>query len=352
MAPITPATNTRVLRVKNVASLHALNESYFAVEQSATPEVQDGGILVRNLYIGLDPYNVMQFVGPLDQAVREPLRGFGVAEVVETKNKQFQIGDIVFGPSITWDAYSLQKQPAKTLHILPNARQLAEQSKVPLTAYLGILGMPGLTAWQSFRLYGDLKAGQTIFVSSAAGGVGQTAIQFAKLKGLKVIGSAGSDDKVQYLTKTLGVDHAINYKTQDVQAEIERLAPEGVDVYFDVVGQESLDIALATTKPFGRIITIGTVSDLNRDGSSKASSYVHKNLHLIYVKELKVNGLSAFNHQDAYPAFWAETQAQFANGLLHATEVVEDGLENVPKTFSKILDGSYRGKVVVRVADL
>ncbi|KAF9976640.1 hypothetical protein BGZ73_008111 [Actinomortierella ambigua] len=351
MAPATSTINTRVLRVKNVADLHALTESHFTVEQSAKPEVQDGEILVRNLYIALDPYNVFQFIGPLDQDVRLPLKGYGVAEVIQTKNEQFKIGDIVSGPSITWDTYSLQKEPAKTLHVLPNARQLAEQNKVPLTAYLGILGMPGLTAWQSLKLYGDLKAGQTIFVSSAAGGVGQAAVQYAKLKGLKVIGSAGSDDKVQYLTQTLGVDHAINYKTQDVQSEIERLVPEGFDVYFDVVGHESLDIALATTKSFGRIISIGTVSSMNRDGSTQ-TSYVHKNLHLIYFKELKLHGLTAFHHHDAYPAFWAETQTQFANGLLRATEVVENGLESVPATFAKILDGSYRGKVVVKVADL
>ncbi|KAF9166672.1 hypothetical protein DFQ27_001283 [Actinomortierella ambigua] len=345
MAPTIPATNTRVLRVKNVAGLHAVNESYFSIEQTPKPEVHDGEILVRSLYIGLDPC-------PLDQAVKEPLRGFGVGEVVETKHTQFQVGDIVSGPSLTWDAYSLQKEPAKTLFIVPNARQLAEQNKVPLSAYLGILGMPGLTAWQSFQLYGDLKAGQTIFVSSAAGGVGQTAVQYAKLKGLKVIGSAGSDDKVEYLKKTLGIDHAINYKTQDVKAEIQRLVPEGLDLYFDVVGQESLDIALETTKRFGRIITIGTVSNMNHDGGSPQTPYVHKNLHLIYVKELRIHGLSAFNHFGVFPAFWTETQSQFAAGLLQATEVVEDGLVNVPKTFAKILDGSYRGKVVIKVADL
>ncbi|KAG0230167.1 hypothetical protein BGW41_002589 [Actinomortierella wolfii] len=352
MAPVAAnIDNTRVLRVKNVSSLHSLDESYFKVIQDSKPAVQEGEILVRTLYIGLDPFNVIQFLGPVDQTVELPLQGFAVGEVVETKHSQFKNGDIVFGRSLTWDTYSLQKEPAKDLHVIPNARELAQQNKIPLTAYLGILGMPGLTAWQSLQLYGDLKAGQTIFVSSAAGGVGQTAVQYAKIKGLKVIGSAGSQEKVDYLKNTLGVDHAINYKTQDVRAEIQRLAPQGLDVYFDVVGEESLEIALDTVKKFGRIISIGAVSSMNRDGSPK-QPYAIKNLALVFAKELSIHGLSAFNHRAVYPEFWAETQPQFIQGLLQATETVVNGLENVPTTFANILNGRYQGKVIVKVADL
>jgi NADPH-dependent curcumin reductase CurA len=113
--------------------------------------------------------NGLQFVGPSDQEVAEPLRGYGLGEVVESKNSQFQVGELVFGISITWDTYSLQKNPSKDMIIVPQARELAQQGKVPLSAYMGILGMPGLTGYQSLELYGNLKAGQTIFVSSAAG---------------------------------------------------------------------------------------------------------------------------------------------------------------------------------------
>ncbi|KAK3809696.1 MAG: hypothetical protein JOS17DRAFT_764858 [Linnemannia elongata] len=369
MAPVTSNINMRVLRVKNTVSWHALNESYFKIHQEPKPDVQDGDILVRTLYIGLDPFNGLQFVGPSDEEVAEPLRGYGLGEVVETKNSQFQVGELVFGISITWDTYSLQKNPSNDLIIVPRARELAQQGKVPLSAYMGILGMPGLTGYQSLELYGNLKAGQTIFVSSAAGGVGQAAVQFAKLKGVKVIGSAGSQDKVDYLKNTLGLDYVINYKTQDIRIELDRIAPQGVDLFLDLVGSEMFDVALEKTKRFGRVLTLGIVASIYHDGPAPGESagaktivndaadktvttYTTKNLPLIITKELQVNGLNSYEHYHTYPQFWAATQELFAEGKIRSTETVVDGLESVPKAYAQILTGQYQGKVVAKVADL
>lgn len=184
--------------------------------------------------------------------INEALDSYGVAEVVSSKNPAYPVGSIVYG-AIRWEEYTVQ--PASTVasfEILPKARELAD--KIPLSNYVGILGMPGLTAYGSLKAVARPKAGETIYISAASGAVGQLVGQLAKLQGLKVIGSAGSDDKVDYLIKDLKFDAAFNYKKGPILDSLRKAAPKGIDIYYDNVGAEHLEAALEVLNKKGRIV--------------------------------------------------------------------------------------------------
>ncbi|KAG0236030.1 hypothetical protein BGX31_004089 [Mortierella sp. GBA43] len=314
--------------------------------------LNDGDVLLRNLYISLDPYLRGRMEDDKDAIIPSyklhgPFDGHGISEVVESKNARLPVGTLVTYQHTRWEERSVVPAAvAENLVVLPDG---ARNSKIPLSSYVGVLGMPGLTAYGSLLEIGRPKAGETIFISAASGAVGQLVGQIARLKGLKVIGSAGSDDKVDYLVKELKFDAAFNYKKGKIVDSLRAVAPDGFDIYYDNVGGETLEAALDVIRNHGRVICCGMISGYNSAGET----YHVKNLFYILSKRLTVQGFIV-------PELSQEVQKDFhkdVSGWLLSEEIVykEDvtvGLDSAPEAFVGIFEGKNFGKAVVKIADL
>jgi NADPH-dependent curcumin reductase CurA len=219
---------------------------------------------------------------------------------------------------------------------------------VPLSAYLGVLGMPGLTAYVGLLDIAAMRPGETVFVSGAAGAVGSTVGQIARLRGAaRVIGSAGSEDKVAFLTKELGFSAAFNYKAGPIRGLLREAAPDGIDVYFDNVGGHHLEAAIGALRPFGRVALCGAVSQYNATEPPPGP----RNLALAIGKRMTVRGFLVSDHSDRMPAFAEELGGWVSAGKLRYRETVVEGIENAPAAFIGMLRGENTGKMVVRLAD-
>ncbi|KAF9166422.1 hypothetical protein DFQ26_007908 [Actinomortierella ambigua] len=314
------------------------------------PTLNDGDILLRNLCISLDPYmrgrmrsaDIPSYVPAFE--LNKPLETRTVSEVIESKNPAFPVGSIVVGLADFSQYAVVRKDKVANLRILPNARD----ERIPLSAWVGVLGGPGLTSYASLKAIGKPKAGETIFISAAAGAVGQLVGQLAKLQGLRVIGSAGSDDKVAYL-KTIGFDYAFNYKAAKTLDELHKAAPNGIDIYFENVGGETLDAVLTVMNTHGRIIACGMISQYNT-----TEKYGVKNLLQVITKRLTMQG---FNQAEFAKDYFEDFQRDITDLLINkkivyrVTEV--KGIEAGPDAlYGMLKHGSNTGKLVVHVADL
>ncbi|KAF8931570.1 hypothetical protein BGZ58_007554 [Dissophora ornata] len=339
------ATNKAVVFLKSPDEYPIPGEHLgFVEDRELDQELNDNEVLTRNLYISLDPYlrNRMKgatasYIGRFSAG--QPIDNLAVAEVITSKNPKVPVGSIVVG-FLGWEEYT--RVPASNpLRIIEGARE----SKIPLSFYVGVLGMPGLTAYGSFFEIGKPKAGETIFISAASGAVGQIVGQLARLKGLRVIGSAGSDDKVEYLLKTLKFDAAFNYKKGE---SLRAAAPEGIDIYYENVGGETLEAALEVFNDHGRIIACGMIS-----GYNLATPYGIKNLFLIVTKRLKMEGFVVNDFSDEVrERFEKEVRAWLLEGKIVYKEDIAVGLENTPEAFVGMLQGKNFGKAAVKIADL
>merc|ERR1711939_125932 len=255
-------------------------------------ELQNGSILVKNMYISLDPYmrGKMREAGtksysppfPIDQ----PMTSLALAKVLKSKNDKFKEGDIVrLGDAMS--EYAVVPEAYLGMAVVIN-----NQHNIDIAHYIGALGMPGLTAYSSFYEIGKPKKGETIFISAASGAVGQLVGQLAKHDGLKVIGSVGSDEKLEYITKDLGFDGGFNYKKEAAGDALARLAPEGIDIYYENVGGEQLSAALNAMKTFGRVVACGMISQYNLP---PAEQYGVKNLMLVVAKRITMRGFIVFD---------------------------------------------------------
>ncbi|KAG0242776.1 hypothetical protein BGW41_003452 [Actinomortierella wolfii] len=314
------------------------------------PSLNDGDVLLRNLYISLDPYMRGRMRDPSIKSyspayeLNKPLESRAVSEVIESKNADFPVGSIVVGMTDFAELAVVRKEKISTLRVLPNARD----PRIPLHAWVGLLGGPGLTSYGSLKAIGKPKAGETIFVSAAAGAVGQLVGQLAKLQGLHVIGSAGSDDKVAYL-KEIGFDYAFNYKTQNTLDELRKAAPNGIDIYFENVGGETLDAVLTVMNTYGRIIACGMISQYNT-----TEKYGVKNLGLVVTKRLLIQG---FIQTDFVKDYFEDFQRDITDLIIQnkityrVTEV--EGIAAAPDAlYGMFKHGLNTGKLVVHVADL
>ncbi|KAF9115720.1 hypothetical protein BGX27_006667 [Mortierella sp. AM989] len=313
--------------------------------------LSEGDILLRNLYVSIDPYLRGRMDGVKDHYVpsfelNATFDSHGISEVIETKNEKFPVGTLVMGPYTRWEEHSVLNSGAtQTLTSLPAE---IRNSKVPLSAYLGVLGTPGLTAYGSLTNVAKLKAGETIYISSAFGAVGQLVGQMAKLKGLRVVGSVSSDDKVDYLLKQANLDAAFNYKKGNIVDSLRADAPEGIDIYYDNVGGEALEAALEVLKPFGRIIACGMVS-----GYDTKETYHVKNLSQIIGKRLNIQGILVFDYyQEIFKQFTEDVTQWYLNGDIVYKEDITDGLDNAPEAFVGLFSGKTFGKAVLKIADL
>ncbi|MCW2616081.1 MAG: NADP-dependent oxidoreductase [Frankiales bacterium] len=301
------------------------------------PDPAEGEVLVRNLFMSVDPYmrgrmnDVKSYVPPFQ--VGAPLDGGAVGEVVASTVDSHAVGDLVLHGQ-GWR--ELAVGPAKAFSRLSATNHPS--------AHLGVLGMPGLTAWAGLFTIAGYQPGETVFVSGAAGAVGSLVGQLVTATGGTAIGSAGSPEKVAWL-RQLGFAQAFSYKDGPVAPQLREAAPDGIDVYFDNVGGEHLEAAIASLKPHGRAALCGMISQYNNSAPKPGPA----NLALCVGKRLRLQGFIVSDHADQRPAFEREMAAMLADGRVVAAETVVDGLENAPGAFIGLLRGENTGKMVVRL---
>jgi NADPH-dependent curcumin reductase CurA len=269
--------------------------------------------------------------------LNKPMTGGGVAEVVQSNSSKVKVGDVVVA-FIDWANYTVVHEKAIS--------QVVDQEKFksfPLHAWVGLLGMPSFTAYVGLVKIGTPKKGETLYVSAAAGAVGQVVGQIGKRLGLRVVGSAGSDDKVSSLVENLGYDAAFNYKTQPIAETLRKLCPNGIDIYFENVGGEMLDIVLTQMNQNGRIPVCGMISQYNKAGSGE-EEYGVKNLINVLSKRLLMQGFIIGDHYHHYPEFLEFMVKNTADGKFVYETTIEKGIENAPKAFIGLLEGKNKGK--------
>ena len=309
----------------------------FRLETLAVPELKDGEVLIRNHYLSLDPYmrmrmeDVKSYAEP--QALGETMIGGTVGEVVTTKNPKFVAGDKVVG-MLGWaemgvsDGVMLRK--VDTTHI-------------PLSAYLGSVGMPGMTAWYGLTQIMQAKEGETIVVSAASGAVGSVVGQLAKLRGCRAVGIAGGAEKCAYVVNELGFDACVDYKSGNLQADLAAATPNGIDALFENVGGEILDASLARMNPFGRIALCGMIAGY--DGEPLAI----KNTRVLLTMRLTMRGFIVSEHMDLWPQGLKELGMLVATGKLKFRESIAPNLAAAPEAFIGLLKGKNFGKQLVKL---
>lgn len=312
----------------------------FKLREQALPELAEGEVRIRNTWLSVDPYmrgrmdGVTTYIEPFKLGA--PLEGAAIGEVIESRAADFPVGTKVRHMGGWRDIAQL---PADQLEPLP-------AFEVPEQAYLGVLGMPGMTAWSGLNLIAEMKEGDNVLVSGAAGAVGSLAVQLAKAKGGTVVGIAGSQEKLDWL-EAHGVK-AVSYRGKDaaqLTAALNEACPEGFDVYYENVGGTCLEAALNTLRVGARIAVCGMISRYNDDGPSAGPG----NLAMILIRRARMQGFIVFDHWAHYPRFLEEVGPQIEKGQIDYEETVEEGLERTPDAFLKLFEGANRGKMLVRL---
>ncbi|MER5637296.1 NADP-dependent oxidoreductase [Kitasatospora sp. NPDC002227] len=312
----------------------------FALVEAPVRQPGPGEILVRNAFLSVDPYmrgrmnDVKSYVPPYP--LGKAMDGGAVGYVVASQAEGFEVGDAVLH-GLGWREYA-------TLGAAHAVK--VDPALAPLSYYLGALGMPGLTAYAGLLSVGAFQEGDTVFVSGAAGAVGSLVGQIAKLKGAaRVVGSAGSAEKVTRLVEEYGFDAAFNYKDGPVREQLAKAAPEGIDLYFDNVGGDHLEAAIGALNLRGRAVLCGAIAQYN-DTSAPAGP---RNLALAIGKRLRLEGMLVNDHTELQPAFVAEVGGWLRDGKLAYDETVAEGVENTVDAFIGLLRGDNTGKMVVRL---
>ena len=319
----------------------------FRLETVDLPDPGEGQVLVRNTWMSVDPYMRGRMYDresyvPSFQ-VGQPLDGGVVGEVVKSRNPNLKEGDVV-SHFLGWREYALIDGPGAPSAI--GGAFKIDTSLAPAQAYLGVLGMPGLTAYAGLLAHGKPKAGETVFVSAASGAVGSLVGQIAKIKGCRVVGSAGSDEKVAFLTKELGFDAAFNYKTPDVEGALRKACPKGVDVYFENVGGPQLQAVLNVMNPFGRIPVCGMIAEYNATAPTPGPT----NLISVIPKRITIRGFIVSDHNDMMPDFIRDMSGWIKSGQVKYQETVHEGIAEAPAAFLGLFDGENTGKMLVKLA--
>ncbi|WP_040522578.1 NADP-dependent oxidoreductase [Aliiglaciecola lipolytica] len=307
--------------------------------EAELPELEQNQIKVKVLYISLDPAmrgwmnEGKSYIPPV--GIGEVMRAGGVGEVLDSTDPNFSPGDFVYGGFGVCDFAVIATQGVHKI----------DPSLAPLERYLGVLGMPGMTAYFGILNTGLPKAGETVVVSGAAGAVGTVVGQIAKLKGCRVVGIAGGEDKCRYLVDELGFDGAIDYKNSDVKKGLKEQCPKGVDVFFDNVGGDILDDVLTRINMKARIVICGAISQYNNTTPVKGPS----NYLSLLVNRARMEGIVVFDNIENYGKAAAEMAGWIAQGKLIAKEHVVDGLATFPETLMMLFNGENFGKLVIKV---
>ncbi|MEC4719389.1 NADP-dependent oxidoreductase [Noviherbaspirillum sp. CPCC 100848] len=309
----------------------------FRLEEVQAPALKDGEVLIRNHYLSLDPYmrmrmeDVKSYAAP--QAIGETMIGGTVGEVVESKNPKYAVGDKVQG-MLGWSEMGVSDGVM--------LRKL-DTTHVPLSAYLGSVGMPGMTAWYGLTQIMQPKEGETIVVSAASGAVGSVVGQLAKLRGCRAVGIAGGKEKCDYVVNELGFDACVDYKAGNLVDDLARATPNGIDAVFENVGGTIFDECVARMNPFGRIALCGLIAGY--DGEPMALN----NVRNILTMRLTMRGFIVSEHMDLWPQGLKELGTLVATGKLKFRESVAQGLESAPEAFIGMLKGKNFGKQLVKL---
>ncbi len=313
----------------------------FEFVEKAIPRPQDGQALVRLRYFSVDPYmrnrmnDVKSYIKPY--ALNEPLSGDAIGEVIESESEILKPGDTVTG-IFPWQEYAVVKAD--------RLRKIKNDDFVPLTTHLGVLGLTGLTAYFGMLDIGRPKAGETVVVSGAAGAVGQVAGQIAKIKGARVVGIAGSAQKVAYLRDELGFDAAINYKEhRNIRRPLRQDCPNGVDIYFDNVGGEISDNVIYMLNDYARIVLCGQIALYN---SSRIEMGPRLNAQFI-IHRVRMEGFIVYDYASRYPEAIAKLSQWIKEGRIRYSENVIQGFDNMIDAFLGLFNGENTGKQVVKV---
>jgi hypothetical protein len=311
-------------------------EELFELAEQPIPEPAKGQLLIRNAYFSVDPYmrprtgDARSYVAPF--TLGEAMTGGAVGRVAVSRHARFAEGDWVLH-LLGWREWALS-DGSHAWKVDPGV--------APVSTALGVLGVPGFTAYYGLFEIGKPKAGETVFVSGASGAVGSAAGQMAKIAGCRVVGSAGSTRKVDWL-RELGFDAAFDYRERPVTESLDEAAPEGIDLYFDNVGGDHLEAAIGAMRTRGRIVACGSMSRYDDESAAP------RNLFMLVTKRLRMEGFLISDHLERFPEFHGRAQSWVRDGRLRYRETVIEGIENAPGAFQDLLRGESIGKVLVKV---
>jgi hypothetical protein len=314
------------------------DEELFEIAESPIPEPSDGQVLIRNAYFSVDPYmrprmnDVRSYVAPF--TLGEAMTGGAVGRIAVSRSPRHAEGDWVVH-QLGWREWALSDA---------SGLRPIDPAVAPVSTALGVLGMPGFTAWYGLFEIGRPKEGETIFVSGAAGAVGSAVGQMARIAGCRVIGSAGSAEKVAWI-RELGCDAAFDYRERTPREALSELAPDGVDIYFDNVGGDHLEAAIDALRTYGRVIACGSISRYNDAEPTPGP----RNMFMVVTKRLRLQGYIISDHGDRFGEFARQATEWVREGRLQYRETIVEGIENAPSAFLGLLRGENIGKMLVAV---
>ena len=313
-----------------------VSEDNFRIESASVPTPGEGEVLVKNLWLSLDPYmrgrmsEAKSYVKGVE--LGEVMVGQTVGEVLESRNEKLKKGDHVL-TQLGWQLFGTTRDITKV-----------DGGRAPLSYYLGVLGMPGMTAYFGLKELGQPKAGETVVVSAASGAVGSVVGQLAKIWGCRAVGIAGGREKCDYVTRELGFDACVDYKAGNLHRDLREACPKGVDVAFENVGGEILDTLLRHMNLFSRIVVCGLIAEYNA-----TEPYGYKNLRAVLVNRIRLQGMIVFDWKDRYGEALKALGGYLAEGRLKYRESVVEGLHNAPKGLISLLKGGNFGKQLVKL---
>ena len=315
------------------------------LQEGAVPEVGEGQVLVRTIYLSLDPYmrGRMSAAKSYAASVEEGsvMEGATVGQVVESRSGDFKQGDYVLCPG-GWQEYSVNS---------PKAMRKLDPAQAPISTAVGVLGMPGFTAYVGLDEIGKPQKGETVVVSAAAGAVGQVVGQIAKLKGCRVVGVAGAEDKCKHVVGAYGFDACVNYKDADFRDQLKKACPDGIDVYFENVGGETFDAVMELVNDFARIPVCGRIAHYNDTAMPEGPDRLPGFMGKVLVKRLLIKGFIQFDYIHRQSDFLKDMPVWIREGKVKYQEDVVEGLENAVSAFQGLLQGKNRGKLLIQVGD-
>ena len=331
---------SKYVALKNYIPTGLPKETDFEIKSKEISINKEKNILVSNLWISVDPYMRARMTERKNYKppfkIGEEMEGYAIGKVEISNDKSFNVGDLVFSNHGMRDNFVCNADKLKKLKAID----------MPIQSYLGPLGMTGHTAYIGLFKHGELKAGQTVLVSSAGGSVGSTVCQIAKNLGCKVIASTGSDEKVDWLKNELKVDYAFNYKkVENLVLHLKEICPDGFDLYFDNVGGDFLESAIFQMKNFGRIVVCGRISQMNVTTPGSGI----KNMAHVLVKRLTIKGFLIFDHENEREPFETDMLKWLSKGEIKFKETIYTGIESAPKSFIDLLKGKNTGKMLVKI---
>ncbi|MFD2585920.1 NADP-dependent oxidoreductase [Croceitalea marina] len=331
--------NKQLLFVKR--PIGAADAATWSLEKNPIPEINEGQILVKQHYVSLDPAmrgwmnEGKSYIAPME--IGSVMRAGSVGEVIASKNQKFDVGQYVAG---TGGVQQYAVSDGKGFYQI-------DPKLAPLPMYIGTLGMPGMTAYFGITEVAKVKEGETVLVSGAAGAVGSIVGQVAKIKGCRVVGIAGGPDKCRYVVEELGFDACIDYKNENVASRFKEVCPKGIDIYFDNVGGEILEIALTRLRMHARIVICGAISQYNTKTKIKGPS----NYLSLLVNRASMTGMVVFDYADRYKEGAQVLGGWLAQGKLKSREDIYEGIENFPETYNRLFSGDKMGKLVLKVIE-